>query len=172
MEQLDVGADDGGVGEAGRHDAADEVGEGRDAVHEDPEAGQLGRAGEHAAEDQAQREHQVGEVAGRLGAVHARDDQVRERRREHQELPDEEEHQAAALRHRARGYGVVVQANGVVPAEEDEDAHQGVPREFDDDVGDDEDLPGVRLGGPLTHFVQRSLRDEVGHDLLDQVSKD
>jgi len=43
---FDGGADDFVVGEAGGEEAGEEVGEGGEAVHEDPEAGEGGGAGE------------------------------------------------------------------------------------------------------------------------------
>ena len=46
MGELDLGADDARVGEADREHAVHEVGEGTDAVHEYPEAGEGGGGGE------------------------------------------------------------------------------------------------------------------------------
>ena len=48
MQVFDGGADDVGVGQAGREHTGDEVGEGTDAVHEDPEAGERVGGGEDA----------------------------------------------------------------------------------------------------------------------------
>ena len=67
---------DGVVGQASGEHAVDEVGEGGDAVHEDPEPGEGGRAGEHAAEDQGEQEQQVADVSGGFDVVDARDDHV------------------------------------------------------------------------------------------------
>lgn len=39
-------------------------------------------------------------------------------------------------------------------------------------AADHEDLPRVRLRGALASFVEGALNDEVGHDLLNQVSED
>lgn len=50
VQVLDVGADDGRVGEAGGDHAGYEVGKGADAVHEDPEAGEDGGGGEDTGE--------------------------------------------------------------------------------------------------------------------------
>ena len=68
--------------------------------------------------------------------------------------------------------GVTIQTNRVVPAEEDENSHERVPWKFDDDVRKHERLPGVSLAGTLTDLVQSTLGDEVGHDLLDELTKD
>ena len=46
MGQFDLGADNAGVGEADGKHAVDEVGEGADSVHEDPETGESGGSGE------------------------------------------------------------------------------------------------------------------------------
>ena len=172
VQVLDGGADDVGVGDGGRKHAADEVGEGRDSVHEDPEAREHGRAGEHAAEDEAEREDQVGDVSARLGRLDAGDDHVGEGTGEEQELEDEEEHQPAALVHGVGGFRVAVQADGVVPADEDEEGGERVPREFDDDVGEHEGSPGVSLRGAFADLVEGALGDEVGHDLLGELAED
>ena len=124
------------------------------------------------AEDEAQREEQVGNVAARLGQVGAGDDHVGKGAGEHQKHPDEQEHERLALRRLARGDGVVVQADGVVPAGVDEDGHERVPGQLDEDVGHEEGLPAVALAGPLARLVQRALHHEVGHDLLHQVAED
>ena len=47
-DELDGGADDFVVGETGGEHAVDEVGEGGDAVHEDPEAWEGARSGQDA----------------------------------------------------------------------------------------------------------------------------
>ena len=80
MEEFDGGTDDIGVGQASRKHAVDQISEWRNAVHEDPEAWESSRAGEHSgifvsngfegggsiedlpAEDQGQRKEQLGEV--------------------------------------------------------------------------------------------------------------
>ena len=172
MQVLDGGADDVGVGDGGGEHAADEVGERRDAVHEDPEAGQDRGAGEDAAEDEAEGEDQVGDVAAGFGRLHARDDHVGEGAGEEQELEDEEEHQAAALGDGVGGHRVAVEADGVVPADENEESGERVPGEFDDDVGEHEGFPGVSLGGAFADFVEGTLGDEVGHDLLGELAED
>ena len=172
VRELDARADDARVGQAGREHAVHEVGKGRDAVHEDPEAGQGGGAGEDAAEDQGQREQQLRNVAGCLSCLDASDDHVGKGGSKHQEGPDQEEHKCAALVHLSVGDGVFVHADRVIPAKEDDDGHQRVPGQLDDDVGRDEDFPRVRLGRALADFVQGALHDEVRHGLLHDVAED
>lgn len=62
---------------------------------------------------------------------------------EEQECPDQEEHEYPSSVYVVPC--VLVKSNGVVPGEEDEYSHKTVPREFDDDVGDHEDLPAIGL---------------------------
>lgn len=50
MRELDGGADDAGVGQTGGEHSVDEVREGRNAVHEDPESGERFGTGEDAVE--------------------------------------------------------------------------------------------------------------------------
>ena len=152
-------ADDIDVCDADGEHAVDEVAEGREVVHEDPEAGHDVGAGEDAAEDEAEGEEEVGEVAAGFGGFHAGDDHGAEGRGEHEEGPDVEEHEAAALVELAGGTRVAVHADGVVVGGEQEDGHETVPWELDDDVGYDEDLPGVCLGWAFTDFVERALSD-------------
>ena len=68
--------------------------------------------------------------------------------------------------------GIAVHANGVVPADIDQNSHKCIPRDFHYDVGNDEDLPGVSLRGTLPDLVKSTLGDKMRHDLLDQVVKD
>lgn len=127
MDQFVLRALHIGVGEAGRQQTRHHVRKGRDAVHEDPEAGEGGRLGKDTTEDQAEREHQVGNVATSLSRVNTSDDHVGECRREDQEHPDKEEELETAVGDGVGLRGVVVQANGVVPAEVDDDGHERVP---------------------------------------------
>ena len=171
-DEFDVGADDVVVGEpCGKH-AVDEVGEGGDAVHEDPEAREGGGAGEDAAEDEGEGEEQVADVTRGFGVFDAGDDHVGEGGGEEQEGPDEEEHQGAALVDLVGGDRVAVHADGVVEGEEDDDGHEGVPGEFDDDVGEHEDLPRVGFRGAFAGLVEGALGDEVGEDLLHELPED
>jgi hypothetical protein len=54
-DEFAVGAVDGAVCETDRQHAADEIGKGRQAVHEDPEAGEVGGLGKDTAEEQTER---------------------------------------------------------------------------------------------------------------------
>lgn len=100
-------ARDGPVGQARRQHGGYQVRERAHPVHEDPEPRHgLGR-GQDAAEEEAQREQHVGQVAARLGRLRDRDAGVGERAREDEELPDEKPHQAAALVGLAGCFGVL-----------------------------------------------------------------
>jgi hypothetical protein len=113
-QQLDVRAPHGSVGQAGAQHRGHDVREGRDAVHENPEAGQGVGRGEHAAEDERERKEQVGHVAARLGQLDAGDDHVREGRGEEEKEPDQEEHEAAAFRDGVGRFCVAVEAAGEI----------------------------------------------------------
>ena len=69
-------------------------------------------------------------------------------------------------------YGVLVHADGVVPAEEDNYCHEGIPGQLDDDIRHHEDFPRVRLRRTFADFVQGPLHDEVRHGLLYDVTED
>jgi len=172
VEELDVLADDVGARHAGGEHRGDEVREGGDAVHEDPESGHGVGGGKDTAEDQAEREEQVGEVTTSLRDFDTGNDHVRKGRCEHQKCPDEKEHQATTLRHSMSRLRVPVEPDRVVPADEDEDRHERVPREFNDYVRGHKGLPRVRLRGPLASLVKSTLGDEVGHNLLNQIAED
>ena len=104
--------------------------------------------------------------------LHTSNNHGRESRTEHEEDPDEEEHGGAALGHRVGRDGVLLEADGIVPAEERGHRHERVPRELYDDAGQHERLPRVGLGRALAHLIQRSLRDKVRHHLLHQVGEE
>ena len=143
MTDLIRGAHDGVVAYCHRKHCVDEVGKGRHAVHEDPEAGEDVRRCQHTAEDQAEGKHELSEVACSFCGLNRGYDHVCEGGCEEEELPDQEEHEATAFSYGAGGFSVLVQPDGIVPAEEDENCHERVPWELDDDVGDHEGLPGV-----------------------------
>lgn len=172
MQVLDIGADDVSVCDARGEHTGDEVGEWRDAVHEDPEAGQGLRAGEDAAEDEGEEEEEVSDVAAGFGVFDAGDDHAGEARGEEEEGEHKEEHEGAALVDGVGRFGVAVEPDGVVPCDEDEEAGESVPGEFDDDVREHEGAPGVYFRGPFARFVEGALGDEVGHDLLDELAED
>ena len=72
---------------------------------------------------------------------------------------------------RVGGFGVDVQTDRVVPAEEEEDGAKGRPGQFHQDVAEHECLPGICLGRTFANLVQRSLSDKVRHHLLDQLTE-
>ncbi|TFA97843.1 hypothetical protein CCMA1212_010383 [Trichoderma ghanense] len=172
MDELVGGTGDVRVGQARRQDGRDPVGEGREAVHEDPEAGHAVGAGQDAAEDEAHHEEDVGQVAARLGGVGDGDAGVGKGAREDEELPEQQPHEAASLGDLACRGGVLVEADGVVDADEHDDGHERVPRDLGDDLGQHEDLPAVRLGRPLADLVERALDHKVRHLLLHQLPED
>lgn len=172
MQVLDVGTNDVGVGDSGGEHARDEVCEGRDAIHEDPEPGEHVGASEDTAEDEGEGEEEIGNVAARFGGFNTGDDHTGEGGREEEEREDEEEHEAATLGDGAGGFRVVVEADGVIPGDEDEQAGNSVPGEFDNNVGQHEGAPVVSFRGAFAGFVEGTLGDEVGHDLLDKLAED
>jgi hypothetical protein len=173
--ELDVfvlGAGDSVAGEADAEHAGDEVGERGDSVHEDPEARKCAWGSDDTAEDEAEREHEVGNVATCLCIGDTGDDHVCEGGREQEELQREEEEEGTTLVFCSGVDGVVVEADRVVEAHEDDDSHKSVPGQFNGDVGDHESLPGVGSARALTNLVQGTLSDEVRHDLLNKLTED
>lgn len=123
------------------------------------------------AENQTQREKQIRYIPSVLRRVNASNNEISESSSKHQETPDEEEHQPATGCSFTSGYCVAIQADWIIPADIKEDSHERVPRHLNDDIRKDEYLPRIRLGRSFTGFVEISLRDEVGHDLLTDVSE-
>lgn len=78
----------------------------------------------------------------------------------YEQLDDEEQDEALA------GRCLACADNGIVKARICEYAREDLIGNLDDDIGDEERLPGIRLGRALTNFVERSLGDEEGLDLL------
>jgi hypothetical protein len=123
-DQLAICTLDGGVCKTDRQHAADKIREWRKAVHEDPEPGEVGGLCEDTAEKQAEREHQVGNVATVFGRFDTRDDHMCECGSEEQEHPDEEEELESTEMNGVGGLSVAVQTNRVVPAEENKHRHE------------------------------------------------
>ncbi|TKW53776.1 hypothetical protein CTA1_1208 [Colletotrichum tanaceti] len=162
---LGGGAGDGAAVQLGADDAGDPVGEGGDAVHEDPEAGQGGRGLQDAAEGQAHEHEQGDHAGGGLGVGEGGDGHVGEGAGVDEELDGEEQHQDLA------GGGLDAD-DGVVEAGPDEEAGEDLVGDLDNDAGEHEGLPGVGLAGPLADLVEGALGDEVRLDLLDDGGED
>lgn len=124
VPELVGGAYDVRVSDAGREHGVDEVREGREAVHEDPKAGEDVWGREHAAKDERQREHQVRNVPAYFGGFDGCNHHTGEGAGKEEKLPNEQEHEAAALGDGARGLGVAVEPDRVVPAKVDQHCHQ------------------------------------------------
>ena len=75
VREFDLGADDAGVGEPDGEHAVDEVGEGGNAVHEDPETREGCRGGEHTGWREL-----VCDIGGDGGEVYPQKIRVREKR--------------------------------------------------------------------------------------------
>ena len=67
---------------------------------------------------------------------------------------------------------ILVHPNRLVEAEENQYCGEGISWEFDDDIASDKDLPRIGFRRPFAHFVQRTLRYEVRHDLLYEIPED
>ena len=171
MQVLNVAADDVGVGDGGGKHARDKVRKGRDAVHEDPKPGERVWAGEDTAEDEGEGEEKVGNVASRFGSFDAGDDHTGEGGCEKEEREKKEEHEPTALSDGVGGLRVAEETDGVVPGNEEKEAGNGIPGEFDNDVGEHEGAPVVSFRGALAHFVEGTLGDEVRHDLLNELAE-
>ena len=83
---------------------------------------------------------------------------MREAGGEDVELDDEEEDQALALGFLGGAEDSEVEAGPGAYTEDD------LPGEFGEDLGQDEDFPGIGSRGPFANFVEGSLGDEFGHD--------
>ena len=94
---------------------------------------------------------------------------MRECRRVQIECPDEQKHKPTTLGDSASGNRVAIKANRVVPCEERQRGHEGLPWHFDEDLSAKEGLPGVRFRGPFTSLVKRSLFHKKRHNLLGDV---
>ena len=68
-------------------------------------------------------------------------------------------------------YCVLVHTNGIIPTEEDDNGHERLPRNLNKNIRQHESFPGVCLCRAFADFVESTLSDEVGHDLLDKLSK-
>jgi hypothetical protein len=106
-------------------------------------------------EDQTKREQQVCNVTAILGRLVEGDDKVGECAGEEEESPHQEEHREPSDVNVVAG--VLVESDRVVPGEEDEDRHETVPRNFDENVGQHEYFPTVRLGRTLSNLIEISL---------------
>lgn len=153
-QELIVGTMHGLILDAGRQETSHEIGKRRDAVHEDPKAGEALWWRENTTENETEREEQIANVAGCFGRVHACDHHVRKGRCEEEEDQHEEEEESATLMNGVGGNGVFVQTNGVIVSEEEENRTQGIPGKLDDDVAEHEDFPAVGLGRTFADFVE------------------
>lgn len=170
--QLIGSADDFGVGDSGGQHGADKVREGTDAIHEDPEPGHGFRGSQDTAEDQAQTEEQVGDVAACFGRLKTSNDEISEGGGEQHEGDQEQEHESATLGSLAGGGSVCIKPDGVVPGDEHQSGHEGVPGELNNDLREHKDLPAVDFGGTLADLIQGALDDEVRHSLLYELAED
>ena len=97
---------------------------------------------------------------------------MRKRPGKDQKRQYEQEHQRSSFGNLICLYRILAETDGVIPAHKDEHSHEGVPRDLDKDVGQNEDFPGIGLGGTFSDFVKGALGDKVWHDLLAKVGED
>lgn len=95
---------------------------------------------------------------------HGDDTEMRECASIDEELDEEEENHALSQ-------GGLDTLNSIVVGTEYQNSQDDVVRNFDDNVGKDEGLPGVCFAGSFTDLVKRALVDEERHDLRGLVSK-
>lgn len=139
-------------------DASDPVGEGTGAVHEDPETREGIGGLQDTTEDNGHHREDDDDRGGSVSIGHGNNGHVCECTGVDEELDDEEKNKTLALR-------ILDSDNGVVEAGKDEDTSDDLVWDLDDNVGDDESLPGVRFAGTLADFVERSLGDKEGLNL-------
>lgn len=96
------------------------------------------------AEDEEEVEDHESDAAGGVDGLEAGGGEVGEGGGEEQIDPDEEEHLEAAQRRVVGQFGVAVQADGIVPAEKEENGHEGVPADLDANVAQYENCLKVR----------------------------
>ena len=132
--------------------------EGRDAVHEDPESGE-GVWGLHdTVEGKRHGEEEDDDGTGGFGVGEGGDGHVAECTGINEKLDTEKEDSSLGL-------GVGDADNCVEVTGEDDHTGDDHVGKFDDDLGDHEGLPRVSLAGTLSDLIQRSLGNEVGHNL-------
>jgi len=142
-----------------RGDSTDPVCERGDAVHKNPETRKCGGGLHDTTESQRHSEEQGDDCTGGFGIREGGDNHVCEGGGVDEELDAEDEDEALLG-------GGLDSDDGVVVASPDEDAHHNLVGDFDDDVGDEEGLPGVGLAGAFADFVEGALGYEEGHDLV------
>lgn len=97
---------------------------------------------------------------------------MREGGGEQQEHPSEQEEFESPDVNSVCRCGIVIESDWIIEAEEDDDRHECVPGQFHQNVCCHKCLPAVSLRWPLSDFIERTLRNEVRHDLLRKLTKD
>lgn len=146
-----------------RQNRRDEIRKRRYSIHPDPEAGHVIGRGQDTTEEQAHHEDDVGKITACLSSVGDGDTHVGKGTREDEELPEEKPHESTALGSLASCFGVLLEADWVIDADEHEDGHETVPGDLGEDLGEHEDFPAVGLGGAFADFVEGALGDKVRH---------
>lgn len=113
--KLIVGAVGGRLTQSNGHEARDEVGEGIDAIHEDPEAGEVIARRQDTTESVHHNRHERSECAGDFLAGRAGDEEMGEGGCEDENGHDDEEGVEATDVDSVRGLGVAVETCWVVP---------------------------------------------------------
>lgn len=62
--------------------------------------------------------------------------------------------------------------NSVVVGTKDQNGQNDVVRDFNNNIGEEEGLPGICFARSFADFVERALTDEERHDLVHCVSRD
>ena len=120
-------ADDIGVGHTDRQHGTGQVCKGANVIHKDPEARERVGIGQNTAEDQAESEQQIGNVATRLRSLETSNHEVGEGRSEQQKSHQKQEHENATLRDLIGRDRVVLETNRIIPTEVHQSGHQRVP---------------------------------------------
>lgn len=123
------------------------------------------------AEDQREREGQVGKITSVLGGILTSDSHDGKSSSEDHEHHDVQPHKGTSDVNSVGGDGVTVVSDWVVPAEEEDRTNENRPENLDENIGQDKDLPRVDFGGSFSDLVKTSLGDELRHDLLYELTE-
>ena len=124
VQDLILSAGDRRIGERGTEESFDDVGEGVDAVHEDPETRECVGSCENTAKCEHHDEEQIEDTGCGVRIGKTGDDHVRKCRGEKEEHPDVQKDGDAAGVNLVRPFSVAVEADGIVPNNKGEDADE------------------------------------------------
>lgn len=125
QDKLVIGALNSGLSDTCTEEAGNEVSQRRHSVHEDPEVGHVLLGGQNTTEDKTESKEQVTNGGSVLLVLEGGSHHVSKSGVVDVEGPEQEEEEGSSFAKMASS--VILQANGVVKAEEDKNCHQSLP---------------------------------------------